>query len=286
MLSRYTTLRIGGPAKAIFEVASPDEVVAATRDAEDRGLPWRIIGHGSNILAPDDGVSSAVVVFKDSTLPRIDAFGTVRVSGGYPLDAFVRFLVSHGFAGLEALAGIPGTVGGAIAGNAGAYGTWIGTHVRSAKLLWRDGRLREAEASALAFAYRRSILRDTREAVLEATFTLSPAEPAALERTMQEKLADRRAKHPDPATTPTAGSWFKNVRAADGTMTPAGRLLDEAGCRELRVGGASLWPRHANIVVSDGTATAAQVRQLTGEMAARVLGRFGVQLVEEVCHLD
>lgn len=285
-LSHFTTLRIGGPAKAMFEVSSAVELATAIGEAEKMGLSWRVIGHGSNVLAPDDGVSSAIIVFKDDTPPQIEAFGTVRVSGGYPLDAFVRYVVDHGFCGLETLAGIPGTVGGAIAGNAGAYGTWIGTRVQGVKLLWHEGRTREVPAEALAFSYRRSCLRDTREAVLEATFALSPAEPEALKRTMEEKLADRRAKHPDPTTTPTAGSWFKNIRGADGAMTPAGSLLEKAGCRELRVGGASIWPRHANIVVTDGTATAAHVHQLTGEMAARVRGRFGIELVEEVCRLD
>lgn len=284
-LSSFTTLRIGGPASALFEASDPDAVVLSARRAESIGLPWRVIGQGSNILASDAGVAGAVIVFHGGEAPQAGPEGLVRVLGSTLLDDLVGFMVERGLGGLEALAGIPGTVGGAICGNAGAYGTAIGERISRVTLLGRGGEVREVNARELEFGYRHSIIKESREAVLEALIEARPADPAVLRKTMKEKQSDRAAKHPNHRVTPTAGSWFKNIRQSDGTMTAAGRLLDEAGCRELVVGGASLWPRHANIVVTDGRATFAEVDALVSEMARRVEERFDIKLVEEVCRL-
>ena len=284
-LSAFTTLRIGGAASALFEARSPDSVMAAARRASSLGLPWRVLGEGSNVLASDEGVSSAVIIFRDDDAPQVHPDGLVRVSGGFPLSLLVSFLCGRGFGGFESLAGIPGTVGGAIAGNAGAYGRCVGERLRKATLLSQDGLVREVTAEEMGFSYRHSRLKESHEAVLEALFETEPCDAAPLMRIMQEKLADRAGKHPDYTQVPTAGSWFKNVRRDDGSMVAAGKLLEEAGCLGLKVGGALLWHKHANIVVTDGAATARDILSLTGEMAARVRERFGIELSPEVCWL-
>lgn len=284
-LSNYTTLRIGGPAEFLALAPSAGVLCVAARDARRRRMPWRLLGHGSNVLAPDEGLAGTTIVFRDETPPtRLDD-RRVSVSGGFALHDFILFLAERGLGGLEALAGIPGTVGGAIFGNAGAYGTAIGDRVRRVRLLTREGSVREIAGDELEFSYRHSRLKEEPAAVIEATIELAPADRGRLLEAVEEKLADRAAKHPDWKTTPTAGSWFKNIKRDDGTVVAAGRLLEEAGCKELRVGGAFLWQSHANIVVTDGHASAADVRELTAQMAARVLDRFGIQLVPEVCCL-
>lgn len=249
-------------------------------------MPWRLLGHGSNVLVPDEGLAGATIVFRDETPPtRLDD-RRVSASGGLALHDFVLFLAELGLGGLETLAGIPGTVGGAIFGNAGAYGTAIGERVRRVRLLMSDGSAREVAGDELGFTYRHSRLKKEPAAVIEATIELAPADRGHLLKTVEEKLADRAAKHPDWKVTPTAGSWFKNIKRGNGTIAAAaGRLLEEAGCKTLRVGGAFLWHKHANIVVTDGRASAADVRELTRRMRERVLERFGIQLVPEVCCL-
>jgi len=134
-LADHTTFRIGGPAAAFYIARTPQEVLEAASKADGKGLPWQVIGHGSNILAADSGYNGAIISFRDLTPPRLTEELRVTVSGGLPLSQLVRFYGDNGLAGVEDLAGIPGTVGGAIAGNAGAYGMAIGGLVESALLM-------------------------------------------------------------------------------------------------------------------------------------------------------
>ena len=285
-LSHHTTFRIGGPATAFLVVRNPDEVVQATWKASGMGLPWHVIGHGSNLLVSDKGFDGAVIVFKDDTPPHRNADGTVVASGGYALGELVAFMAEGGIAGLEDLAGIPGTVGGALCGNAGAYGTAIGDRLKSILLLDRDGGMRRAAASDLRLAYRSSALKESGEVVLEATFHAARGDPDRLRRHVEERLADRRQKHPDPLRVATAGSFFKNPTASDGRRIAAGRLLEDAGCKELAVGGARVWPAHANIIVAEGAAQAAHVGELAARMSARVAEQHGITLVPEVVYFE
>lgn len=285
-LINYTTLRIGGPARMLIEAETSDELIAAAKSAADAGLLWRVIGHGSNILASDRGISGAIIIFKNMEPPVISGDGLVRVSAGMPLSELVAALSSQGLSGLENLAGIPGTVGGAIAGNAGAYGSAIGDILKSAVVLARDGNVKTVAASELFFSYRASILKQTLETVIEAEFKTSPSDPALLKKTAESRLADRAQKHPDCKTVPTAGSWFKNPPGSGGKRIAAGRLLEETGCKQLRVGGAFVWPKHANIIVTDGSATSEHVRELANDMARRVEEGFGIKLEWEVAYLE
>lgn len=283
-LSSYSTLRIGGPAEFFIEADSSDLVADAVDFACQRGLVWRILGHGSNVLISDEGLPGVTIVFRDTALPTIEG-DIARVSGGVPLADLVTFLCKRGLGGIEDLAGIPGTVGGATAGNAGAYGTAIGDRVVDATILEEDGTVHEANASELAFSYRHSALKTRPTVVLEARIRTIPAPALQLIARAEKRLADRAQKHPDSKMTPTAGSWFKNIKRGTDPALAAGRLLEEVGCKSLRVGGASVWPRHANILVTDETATSADVRALADEMARRVEEKFGIRLEPEVRYL-
>lgn len=285
-LSNYTTFRIGGPADTLVNVSTAEEVTEAIWHAESHGLPWHVIGHGSNILVSDEGFAGAIIVFKNSELPKINKDRSVTASGGLALNLLVNFMAENGLAGLENLTGIPGTIGGAICGNAGAYGTSISDRLISALVLDRTGGTRQVAASELAFSYRTSILKETNEVVLEAKFSAEQSSAEVLRSIIAEKLADRSQKHPDYSRVPTAGSYFKNPAAKDGSRIAAGRLIEDAGCRELKVGGARLWTSHANIIVTDGKASSNDVRTLAQSMTKRVQASFGVKLVPEVVYLE
>ncbi|MFH1830564.1 MAG: UDP-N-acetylmuramate dehydrogenase [Pseudomonadota bacterium] len=285
-LSAHTTFKIGGPATAVFEANSAASVIESTWKAKGMGLLWQVIGHGSNILASDQGYDGAIIVFKDEIPPHDDENGTITVSGGYTLKKLIDFMAEKGKGGLENLYGIPGTVGGAIAGNAGAYGSQIADSISSVLIMDRAGNVRKVKRDELEFAYRWSSIKEAGHVVLEATFRTDEKDPTELKRTIDERLADRKRKHPDPKGTNTAGSFFKNPLGQDGKRISAGKLLEEAGCKELRVGGARLWHTHANIIVADENATAADVRKLANTMATRVSEKYGINLLPEVCYLE
>ncbi len=285
-LSSHTTFRIGGPAKAFIEVSTPDQVIEAAWKAEGMGLPWQVIGQGSNILASDSGYSGAIIVFQDPNPPRIEEDGAITVSGGHPLQSLVEFMAGCGAAGLQDLIGIPGTVGGAIAGNAGAYGTAVSDPLKSVLLLDRNGGMKRVKSDELRFAYRSSSIKERGEVVLEATFNVQKASPEELQQLLRERMADRRRKHPDWREVPTAGSYFKNPLGDGGVRMAAGKLLEEAGCKGLRVGGAYLWPMHANIIVTERDASARDVRALAEMMSRSVAEKCGIALTPEVVYLE
>ena len=285
LLAEHTTFRIGGPAQAFYRALFADDVVEAAWKAEGMGLPWRVIGHGSNILASDQGYSGAVIVFKDTRTPTLNDDGTVTASGGVSLRGLIDFMTESGIAGLVDLAGIPGTVGGAIAGNAGAYGVAIGDRIHSVLILDKNGSMREVHRKDLKFSYRGSSIKENGLVVLEATFTTKRDDPATIREMVETRLADRARKHPNPDLVSTAGSFFKNPLAWDGKRIAAGRLIEEAGCKGFRIGGASLWHSHANIIVTDGNASAEDVKKLAKLLSNRVSEHSGIDLTPEVSYL-
>lgn len=281
-LSRCTTFRIGGPARFFLVAQNAEQVCESVLMAQKMGVPWKIIGQGSNILAADEGYVGAVIAFKNNVKPRMDQDGNVRVSGGAALSSLIDFMARAGIAGTEDLAGIPGTVGGAIAGNAGAYGTPISKALAQVRLLDKQGNITDVPCEDIAFDYRSSSVKDQGSIVLEATFSGLATERSLLRETVRARLDDRAKKHPDPERVGTAGSYFKNPLGADGKRIAAGRLLEEAGCKEFHLGGARLWHSHANIIIADQGARATDVVGLAQEMAACVGERLGFQLSAEV----
>jgi UDP-N-acetylmuramate dehydrogenase len=283
-LTDYTTFRLGGPCRELVTVPDAFAAAEAIRGWNAAGVLWRVMGGGSNLLVADAGIPEAVLrIF--SGLPdcrRED--GLVCVSAGTALDALARFAAEEGLAGLGFASGIPGTVGGGICGNAGAFGAALGDVLQRVEILTRAGEKKVWPRAALEFGYRCSSLQGRGDIVTRAWFRAVEDDPARLRMEREEILAVRREKHPDWRALPTAGSFFKNLppEADGGHRRAAGRFLEQAGAKSMREGGAYVFPKHANIVIAGPGATAKDVVQLAARMAAAVKEKFGLELEPEV----
>ena len=283
-LSRQTTFRLGGPCKVLISCATPAQLQAAIVELHRAGEDCELIGGGSNLLVADAGLSVAVIRYQ-SAQPLIEnTHGILTVSGSTQLDDVAAFAARESLGGVELLSGIPGTLGGAIAGNAGAYGQHIGDVVESVTLLDRAGRARQAAQAELHFAYRSSALHTSGEIVSSARLRLHTGDAAALAHQRHECLAIRQEKHPQWRTTPTAGSFFRNVAptSAAGKRQAAGWFLEQAGALEMRCHGACPFGKHANIIIRDGPCTAKDVLDLSRRMADAVAQKFALTLEREV----
>ncbi len=279
--SELTTFRLGGPCREIVRCETPEELAEAVRALSSDAL---LIGGGSNLLVADEGVDAPVIRYA-SFSPRVEiADGFMTVSAAAELDAVVSVAVAEGWEGLTHCAGIPGTVGGAIAGNAGAFGEQIGDVVISVELMDREGRRRVAPGSALAFNYRASSLQSSRDIIVSAKLRVRKADGVALRARREEILALRAEKHPDWRKIPTAGSFFKNIEPSSSAARrqAAGWFLEQAGAKAMRVGGAHTFERHANIIVADSGCTAKDVYRLSLQMTDAVRKKFGISLQREV----
>lgn len=283
-LSGYSSLKIGGPADLFFIAETTAELTAAVRLALRREARFFVMGGGTNILFDDDGFRGLIIKNAAGGVSALgDGTGVEAVSGAR-LSDLVEFSVSRGFRGLEYLAGIPGTVGGAVFGNAGAFGWSIGERLASAVLLDRGGRESAVESGELAFAYRSSSLRADRSVVLRASFVLEPGEERKLREDMSCFLEQRKSRNP-VWTVASAGCYFKNPVRGDGTRIAAGRLLEEVGAVALSRGDAAVSETHCNFIINRGGAKAADVIDLARELKKRVRDRFGFVLEEEVIFL-
>ncbi len=286
-LAGLTTFHVGGPADWLVDVRAADELVAVLEAARQASLPVTVLGGGSNVVVSDEGVRGVVIRLLLSSVSQ-PAADRVRAEAGVTINGLVRWTIGRGLAGLEAWAGTPGTVGGAIFGNAHFAGRNIGDLVLDVGLVTPDGRLVTASRDDMEFAYDTSRLRETCEVVVWAEFAASPGEPAALRARARESLAYR--KRTQPLALPSAGCIFQNPDPARdqvpaGVPASAGALVDRAGLKGHRVGGASISAAHANFIVNDGQATASDIRALVELARSRVRERFGVELRDEVVFL-
>jgi UDP-N-acetylmuramate dehydrogenase len=286
-LDDFTTFRVGGPADWLVEPRSSEETIAALALARRHGVPVTILGGGSNVLIADAGVRGLVLRPRGGEVHRVTD-DRVRADAAVTINGLVRWCITHGAAGLEAWAGTPGTVGGAIFGNAHFSGHLIGEHVTQVRLVSRDGAGRDVAAAHMAFGYDRSRLQDTGEVLLWAEFRVTPGDPASMRATARQSLAYR--KRTQPLDTPSAGCIFQNPdrardRLPEGMPWSAGALVDRAGLKGSRVGGALVSPSHGNFIVNDGSATAREIRALIERCRRAVADRFGVQLRDEIVYL-
>jgi UDP-N-acetylmuramate dehydrogenase len=285
VLAPFTTFRIGGPADWFLDAMTTEELVAAVRAAAEDGLPLVALGGGSNVLVSDAGVRGLVVRPRLSGIAR-EPDGLVRADAGVTLNGLVRHTILDGLAGIEAWAGTPGTVGGAIAGNAHWAGRLIGDCVASVTLLKPVGDVVTVPAGEMAFGYDRSRIQQTGEIVLSATFRLTPGHrPDALRAIARASLQHR--KQTQPLRLPSAGCIFQNPVAGadqmpDGMPWSAGALVDRAGLKGRAIGAARVSPVHANFIVNEGGATARDVRALIELCRAEVDVQFGVRLRNEI----
>lgn len=286
-LGPLTSFGIGGPAELLVETRDAPELERTLRLAFAAGVNVTLLGGGSNLLVADGGVRGLVVRARGG---RIQAVGPerLRADAGVSVNGLVRHTVQHGLGGLAAWAGTPGTVGGGIHGNAHFEGRLLGEQVERVKLLGRDGRIAEHEADEMEFGYDWSRLRRTSELLLWAEFRVAPADPALLRERARRSLAHR--KRTQPLALPSAGCVFQNPDPTDPALPPglpasAGALVDAAGLKGAREGGATISPVHANFIVNTGGARALEVAALIERARRAVAERFGVMLKEELVRL-
>jgi UDP-N-acetylmuramate dehydrogenase len=286
-LARHTTFQIGGPADWLIEVRSPAELACVLASARDAALPVTILGGGSNVVVSDEGLRGVVVRLRLTGL-AVTGSSRVRAEAGVTMNGLVRWTIGRALSGLEAWAGTPGTVGGAVYGNAHYAGRDIGDHVVEALVSSRDGALRPVSRAEMEFGYDRSRLQRTGEILIWAEFAVAPGRPDDLRAVARASLAHRKLTQ--PLALPSAGCMFQNPVAGRDLLPPgmppsAGALIDRAGLKGHRIGGAEISPVHANFFVNRGGATARDIWRLAETARQAVREQFGVELRNEVVFL-
>lgn len=283
-LASYTTFRLGGRCHGLIDCRTPKEITTAVNILTKEKLPFVLIGGGSNLVVSDHGLDCCVIrYFTPEPLIQIDGT-TVIVSGSTVLDDLVIAAWQHGLEGLNYASGIPGTVGGAIVGNAGAWGKQVGNVLQSVVLLNRLGERGIVDARDLDFTYRNSNLKQTDEIVVSAIFQLKPGDKHVLQKERDEILKTRHEKHPDLQTYPCAGSFFRNIEPTSKAerRQASGHFLEQAGAKNMKVGGAAVYEKHANIIIKTPGCKSQDVYELSKQMAQAVKDKFGLDLVREV----
>ena len=272
-LARHTSLRIGGPADYFVKVRSEDDLIGAVRVAREAELPTFILGGGTNLLVADAGIRGVVLAnsWNDVTVHGM----VLDAASGTPLASVAAVAARNGIVGLEWMATVPGTVGGAVHGNAGAFGSDTAAALLDARLLDLNGDLWSARVDELGYSYRTSTLQGTPVICVRARFHGDPGDRATAVRRIKEMANERIAKQ--PLAQPNTGSIFRNPPGDH-----AGRLIDAAGLKGLRIGGAMVSEKHGNFIVNAGGARAADVRTLMRRCQAEVRERFGIELRPEV----
>ena len=275
-MSKHTSFRIGGPAEVMLFPKCAEELAFALKQSKKLDTSLAILGAGTNILAPDDGIPGIVICLKDGMdgMTRLDE-NHIRVMSGVTMSRAAVFAANNGLAGMEFAHGIPGTVGGGVYMNAGAYGGEIGQICESVLVMDREGNTRRCSREEMGFSYRHSALENSGEIVLSADFVLTPDAPEAIKRRMKELLAKRSASQ--PLDLPSAGSAFK--RPVGGY---AAALIDQAGLKGFRVGNAGISAKHAGFAVNLGGATAGEVKALLQEVSDKVYENSGIRLEPEI----
>ncbi len=276
LLSKHTSFRIGGPAEVMAFPKSVEELGKILKVSAHLDCKCAILGAGTNILAPDEGVKGLVICLKDG-LEGMEVLPDhcIRVGAGVTMARAAVFAASHNLGGLEFAHGIPGTVGGGVYMNAGAYGGDISTVCKSVDVMTMDGKQKTYTAEEMAFSYRHSRLEDEGGIVLSAVFTLSEKPEQEVRAVMQDLMT--RRKNSQPLEKPSAGSAFK--RPATGY---AAALIDETGLKGFRIGDAAVSEKHAGFVVNLGSATAKDVKELLSAVSQKVFDRTGIKLEPEV----
>lgn len=281
-LSALSSFGIGGPADLFIEARTESALETAVSLAAAERCPVYVIGGGYNMLFDDAGYRGLIV---RNRLEGVEREGPrLRVRSGTGLTCVLREALAAGLSGLEFLAGIPGTVGGAVYGNAGAYGWSVGDVLETASVFTPGGGRASVARQDLAFGYRDSALKKAAGLVLSCDLLCSPGDSRESEARIRDILEKRRAKHP-PHGTACAGSYFKNASSETGARVAAGKLLDDAGARGRAVGDAAVSDVHCNFIVNKGDARAADVLRLAEELKDLVYRNSGIRLEEEVIYL-
>jgi UDP-N-acetylmuramate dehydrogenase len=273
-LAPHTWFHLGGPAEFFAEPETVEDLRTLVRRGKEQGLAVRLLGGGSNILVRDEGVAGIVLRLSAPIFNEISVNKrTITAGGGAKLGLAISTSVREGLAGLEPLVGIPGTIGGALHGNAGSRGGDIGQWTTQATVMTQSGEILTRTGDELVFAYRESSLDEL--VILGAKFELDQEDPEELTKRMQKQWIIKKAGQ--PLGHQSAGCIFKNPRGMS-----AGMLIEQAGLKNTRIGGAEVSQRHANFIVADENATSADVLKLIELVRERVEERLGVVLETEI----
>lgn len=288
-LSDYTTFQLGGKCKAVVTCRTPGHLENVIKQFIEKGDAFILIGRGSNLLVSDYGLDCFVIRYISDT-PEIERRGDdLIVPGCTLLDALSEFAADNGLEGIGYATGIPGTVGGAVAGNAGAFGRQTGDIIKSAVLLTVSGAKKEVNAGYFCFNYRDSILKRNGDIVLSARIGLKAGDKKELQKQRAEILNIRKNKHPDWKIDPCAGSFFRNIEPSADPLSsatkkrlPAAWFLEHCGAKGLKYGGASVFKGHANIIIKSGDCCSLDVVNLSQKMSEKVKKKFNIDLIREV----
>ena len=275
-MSRHTTYRIGGPARFFVVANSLGALSHLVEACEDANVPWTVVGRGSNLLVADEGFDGAIVMLgRDFRACRYDdERGVFSVGAGALLSTVVQEAFHRSLAGLEFAVGTPGTVGGAVRQNAGSRTEWLSGALSSVTLLTRADGLVRVPAGSIEWGYRSTSISPD-DIVVECELSAAPADPFYVRGKMEASLSRRRDTQ--PLSEPSCGSVFKSPEGAS-----AGKLIEDAGLKGARVGGARVSEKHANFIVNAGGATASDVRALMRQIQTKVYEDYGVELEPEV----
>jgi len=289
-LSRYLTMKIGGPAKYFISINQTKKLVGLLDFLTGEGIGYQIIGGGSNILFDQAGFDGVVIKIETQNIQVLDS--EIIVDSGVLLGALVSATAKNSLSGLEWASGIPGTVGGAVRGNAGAYGGAISDSVKKVGV-WRDGEVIELEPHECGFEYRSSIFKKNNDVILWVKLFFKKDEPIKITKKMNDLFLERQNKLP---TEPSSGSFFKNIKISDWPgkidklpkefverkMIPAGWLIEQCGLKGYRLGDAGISDKHANFIVNYGSATLDDILAVVEKARAEVYNKYGVNLEPEV----
>lgn len=276
-MKRYTSMRVGGPVSHLIYPRDEEELLRVLRIAQEKGVKYRFLGNGTNIIVHDNGLREAVIRTTRMQLmnyKKTNEGALAEVSGGTSLKGFIVENARHGLAGLEKLYWIPGTIGGGIKMNAGSFGSRISDTLESVRLVDKNGKIVSFLKNEMGFGYRESRISPS-ECVLTAWFRLSSRNRDDIRKDMEFVYGERKKRH--PMEFPSAGSVFKGVAGE-----PAWRLIEKAGLKGIAIGGAMVSDKHANFIVNTGGATAQDVKLLIDKIKNEVLEKTGVTLEEEV----
>jgi UDP-N-acetylmuramate dehydrogenase len=280
--------RIGGRVGLLVSCASPEQLAACAQKMIAEKITYLLVGGGSNIAFGDALTRAAVLLFQGGTratsaVRRLDE-RTVQVDGNVKNQPFLSWCAAHGAGGLEFLSGIPGTLGGAAAVNAGAFGRSMADVLLSADIVDRRGRTTVVDAAYFAYRYRDSRFKLGNEAILSLRLRCRPETNAAVAGKVRENLAYRRANHPSWRLR-SAGCFFKNP-LVDGAKQSAGRIIRDCGLQDLAVGGLSVASAHANFLINDGRATFGELKKMERKIRTAVEKRTGIALEREVIYVS
>ncbi len=280
-LASYTTLGIGGNADLFYRAREPEELIRAVMSARNAGAPFFVLGGGSNLLVSDSGFRGLVIKNECSEIVADEE--SITCQSGALLADLVESASKRSLSGLEFAAGIPGTVGGAARGNAGAFGAAIGDLLTRAVVLTASGKVEEVDRGYFRFGYRDSRLKHTADVVLSVTFKLDRRDKGEIERRINRNLS--RRKESIPWQDKSAGCFFKNVDGPNGRIS-AGYLLDQVGAKGMQEGDVRVSDLHANVLINVGNGRAREVTRLAQRLKEKVRQEFGIELQEEVVYIN